>query len=65
MRGSEERGAISSSATIEGGEDAAARLWSAGSWRQQRGSGGRGGGGSAALELGRGAVSRSRGEGRV
>ena len=58
LRGSEERGAISSSATIEGREDAAARLWRAGSWRQQRGSGGRGGGGSAALELGRGVVSR-------
>ena len=61
-RGSEGRGAGGCSVTIEGGEEAAARLWRAVRRRQrQRGSGGRGvggGSGSAALELGRG-VGRS------
>ena len=54
--------------TLEGGEvavvAAAARLWRAGSWRQQRGFGGRGGDGSAALELGRGVGRRAVLEGR-
>ena len=41
------------SATLESGEEAAARLWRVGSWRRQRGYGGRGvGGGSAAMEGG-------------
>ena len=55
MRGSERWGAGGSSATIEGGKKAAARLWRGVRRRQrQRGSGGRGvGGSSAALELGR------------
>ena len=59
---SEGRGAGGCSVTIEGGEEAAARLWRAVRRRQrQRGSGRRGvggGSGSAALELGRG-VGRS------
>ena len=40
------------SATLESGEEAAARLWRAGSWRRQRGYGGRGVGCSAVLEGG-------------
>ena len=59
-RGSEGQGVGGSSATIEGGVEAAARLWRALKRRQrQRGSGGRGvGGGSAAPEGGEEAVAR-------
>ena len=59
-RGSEGQGAGGSSATIEGGEVAAARLWRAVRRRQwQRGSGGRGvGGGSAVPEGGKEAAAR-------
>ena len=53
--GSEGQGVGGSSATIEGGEEAAERLWRALRRRQRQcGSGGRGGGGCGALELGRG-----------
>ena len=52
-RGSEGQGAGGSSKTIDGGEEAAVRLWMAvRRWQRQRGSGERGGGGSAVLELG-------------
>ena len=58
--GSEGRGVGGSSATIEGGEEAAARLWGALRRRQRQcGSGGRGvGGGSAAPEGGEEAAAR-------
>ena len=65
-RGSEGRGLGGSNATIEGGEEAAARIWRALRRRQrQRGSGGRGvGGGSAALEGGEEAAVRLQRAGR-
>ena len=52
------RGAGGGSATLEGGEEAAARLRRAESWRRQCDSGRRGGGGSAALEGGEEAAVR-------
>ena len=72
MRGSEWRprgagggsaaleGVEGGSETLEGGEEAAAWLWRAGSWRRQRDSGRRGGGGSAAPEGGEEAAARLR-----
>ena len=58
------RGAGGGSATLEGGEEAAARLWRAGSWRRHAGSATLVGGEEAAARLRKAGRRRQRGYGR-